>query len=142
MLDDKDLALKFLALYHKEPKISNLDESSSDEDDERQSDSSEDEQNNDNEILRKTGSINESERNGSSDDDEAANDSSSQLNDTGEPSSRKRKNDDSENIPNAFKRQELETSQSSDGLQSPKLKRNLEECSSSNGEEQIVKKTK
>ena len=139
-IDDKELASKFLILYHKEPKFrTNFDESSNDVDDceenvNDENNDEEDDQNTEYEPIRKSNSINESERYGSSEEDSCSIE-------TGENNTtRKRKNYDSDNIPNAFKKQDLESSDnlersedkeedSNDNRASSSHKRNLDECS-------------
>ena len=137
-----------------------MDDSSNDADykdeneegDNGENDENDDDQNTEyDEPIRKSNSINESERYGSS-EDENANDSCSI--EMGE-NSRKRKNYDSDNIPTAFKKQDLESSENKElsggeddsasaasaSEEKKNNKRNLEDCSNQEDESHF-KKTK
>jgi len=161
LIEDKELANKFLVLYNKEPKFrTNFDDSSNEGDDDEENDDEnntqeDDDQNTEYEPIRKSNSIHESERYGSS-EEENANDSCSI--ETGDINNRKRKNYDSDNIPNAFKKQDLESSDNLESFEdkgddaegeddsnekkSNSNKRNLDDCSNQENLESNFKKTK
>ena len=156
VINDNESVSKFLNFYNKEPKFkTNLDNSSDDEenDTDEESEDSHNENEEYDEKIRKSNSINESERFASSEDTvKTTEDSCSQENlETGEMS-RKRKNDEvdedsSSSVPVAFKKQDVEsssqTTESSTNSQSVAgIKRNVDETSANEDDENNLKKSR